>query len=209
MRTLDLDSWPRRRHFEFFKGFEQPFFNLCAEVDVTAVREAGRRSGGPSFFVATLWASLVAANEVEELRYRIRGDRVVVHDRIHGGGTVLRPDETFGFGYFDFEDDFELFEQQTEASLAATREGDDLDPAGERDDLIYYSVIPWISFTSFAHARSGFPSSVPRLVFGRYQQRQDRWWMPVSVEVHHALVDGIHVGRFYQRMQEVLDDFGS
>jgi chloramphenicol O-acetyltransferase type A len=29
--------------------------------------------------------------------------------------------------------------------------------------------------------------------------------MPVSVEVHHALVDGLHVGRFYEAFQRGLD----
>jgi chloramphenicol O-acetyltransferase type A len=30
--------------------------------------------------------------------------------------------------------------------------------------------------------------------------------MPVSVEVHHALVDGIHVGRFFEIYQGYLDE---
>jgi chloramphenicol O-acetyltransferase len=30
--------------------------------------------------------------------------------------------------------------------------------------------------------------------------------MPVSIEVHHALVDGVHVGRFFERFQHHLDD---
>ena len=30
--------------------------------------------------------------------------------------------------------------------------------------------------------------------------------MPVSVAVHHALADGLHVGRYVERLQEVLND---
>jgi len=32
--------------------------------------------------------------------------------------------------------------------------------------------------------------------------------MPVSVEVHHALVDGLHVGRFHAAFQRRLDASG-
>jgi chloramphenicol O-acetyltransferase type A len=28
--------------------------------------------------------------------------------------------------------------------------------------------------------------------------------MPISVEVHHALMDGLHVGRYLDRLAEVL-----
>jgi chloramphenicol O-acetyltransferase type A len=28
----------------------------------------------------------------------------------------------------------------------------------------------------------------------------------VNIEVHHALVDGVHVGRFAERLQALLDE---
>ena len=79
------------------------------------------------------------------------------------------------------------------------------DGSGE-DDVIWYSVLPWTSFTSFAHARR-CPSreSVPRIVFGKRYEEQGRLHMPVSVEVHHALADGLHVGRFFEGFQRRLD----
>jgi chloramphenicol O-acetyltransferase type A len=30
--------------------------------------------------------------------------------------------------------------------------------------------------------------------------------MPVSVEVHHALMDGLHVGRYFERLEGYLSD---
>jgi chloramphenicol O-acetyltransferase type A len=32
--------------------------------------------------------------------------------------------------------------------------------------------------------------------------------MPLSVQVHHALMDGIHVGRYYEKFQAYLDHPG-
>jgi len=81
------------------------------------------------------------------------------------------------------------------------------DPGIERDDLIYYSSIPWISFTSFSHAsdnKSGI--SIPKIVFGKYFQKGNKTLMPVSVEVHHALMDGIHVGKFFNDFQFKLNN---
>ena len=208
---LDLDAWPRRSHFEFFREYDKPWFNLCADVDVTALHDRSRSDGGPSFFAASLWCSLVAANEIEEFRYRIRGDGVVVHPAIHGGSTVLLPDGTFRFAYYDFDPDFARFVRHVGRVLDRVKiETGPLDPQEHRDDLIHYSVIPWVSFTSFSHARRwGTADAIPKIVFGKHREIAGRRLMPVSVEVHHALVDGLHVGRFYEGLQRCLDSAGT
>ncbi len=197
---LDLGGWKRREHFHLFRGYDDPFFNLCADVDVTALHEKCR-GGGPSFFLACLYLSLRAANEIEELRYRLRGDRVWVHDVVHGSSTVLRGDDTFGFGYFEYEADFRRFHERGRRELERARAGAGLD-LRDRDDVIHYTVIPWVAFTSFDHARHrGGGESVPKLVFGKHFQAGGARKMPLSVEVHHALVDGLHVGRFFERFE--------
>lgn len=207
MRDVDLETWPRRDHFEFFRRYEKPFFNLCAEVDVTAARSAAARPGGPSFFAATLHASLVAVNSVPEFGYRLRDAGVVAHEPVHAGCTILREDDTFGFGYFPYERDLSRFDVAVRGEVDRVRASTDLTPSGDRDDLVRYSVIPWVRFTSFAHAGGAADGSIPKIVFGRYADEDGRCQMPVSVEVHHALMDGVHVGRFFSRFQAELDHF--
>lgn len=225
-RTLDLATWKRRQHFDFFQGFDRPFWNVCVPVDVTALyehcRDVHSRDAGISFFAATLHRSLLAANEVEEFRYRLRRDdfgnaSVVVHDIVHGGSTVLRDDETFGFGYFEFDRDFECFAQRVAEALEQARQASSLEPTTGSDDLIHYSVLRWLAFTSFQHARhSSADDSIPKIVFGKVHRAPREvanslspgpnwgWKMPVSVEVHHALVDGLHVGRYFERFEALL-----
>src|SRR5687768_11088014 len=98
---LDIETWSRRRHFEFFKNYDNPFFNICTNVDVTPLLGLTRAMENISFFIAYHFLSVKAANEVEPFRYRLRGDRVLVHDRVHAGTTVLLADENFTFAYFD------------------------------------------------------------------------------------------------------------
>jgi chloramphenicol O-acetyltransferase type A len=208
---LDVESWRRRRHFEFFRGYEKPWFNICADVDVTALAARCAEPEGPSFFLASLWLSLLAANGVEELRTRLRGERVVVHPVIHGGSTVLMPDETFAFAYFDFDPSFAAFAEAGARELERVKSGPGgLHPRPERDDMIHYSVIPWVSFTSFSHARTTKADlSVPKIVFGKHRQSGGCRLLPVSVEVHQGVVDGLHVGRFYQRFEELAREPGA
>jgi len=202
---LDIRRWKRKEQFLFFKNYENPFFNICSEVDVSSLR-AFVKSEGLSFFIAVLYLSMKSANLIEEFRYRIRDEGVLVHDVIHAGSAVLNKDETFSFCYFDYSTEFSRFCKEAAEKLARHAEGyKSLEPQEHRDDLIHYSVIPWISFSSFSHARNAKSNdSIPKIVFGRYHEVNGKMRMPVSVEVHHALMDGIHVGKFFEQFQQAL-----
>src|SRR6266850_2231923 len=108
-KYLDTTTWARREVFEFFLGFDKPYFNICTSVDVTRLVEVLRERGGVSVSMAYHYFALRAANEIEPFRYRLRGGKVFVHDVIHGGTTVLLPNEAFTLAYFDYEEDFEKF----------------------------------------------------------------------------------------------------
>ena len=202
---IDTASWSRAEHFQLFRGYAQPHFSVTAEVDVTALRERCAAPGGPSFFLASLFLSLQAANAVAAFRLRLRGDRVWRHDVVDAGSTVLRPDDTFTFATYPWAERFAEFAAAGEAETARRRAATGLLDGGDGDELIHYSVLPWVTFTSFTNALPGPDESCPKIVFGRYAERGGRWCMPVSVQVHHALVDGIDVGRFFEGFQQRLD----
>jgi chloramphenicol O-acetyltransferase type A len=202
---IDLAAWKYRQHFEFFRGYANPFFSVCVDADVTVAWRRSREPGGPSFTLATLFALLQAANAVEAMHLRVRHDRVWRHDRLGVGTTVLRDDETFGFALLEHADDFGRFAAVAAHRIQQARQGGGIsDPVGD-DDVVYHSTLPWLRFTSFANAMDG-RDSIPRVVFGRCVPSGDRMVMPVAVEVHHAVMHGLDVARFYEQLQESLSD---
>lgn len=206
-RYIDTETWSRRHLFKLFKEYDDPSFNICAEVDATQLLDF-TRSRGLSFFVTYHFLSTKTANEVEPFRYRLRDERVLVHERVDAGAVLLLEDESFTFAYFDFEEDFGAFHEKAAAIVERARvEPPPLDAREDRDDLIYHSVIPWVSFTSISHARdSRRRNGIPKITFGKYRDAGGRVLMPVSVEVHHALMDGLHVGRYFERLQSYFKD---
>jgi chloramphenicol O-acetyltransferase type A len=204
---LDLENWSRRELFEFFIDYENPYFNVCTSLDVTRFVAFVRAKPGLKISLAVHYFALRVANEIEPFRYRLKDKKVVVYDVVNGGTTVLLPNESFAYAYFDYQRDFEKFVTDMGKAVDEIRTGTGPLKPTQRDDVIYHTTLPWISFTSFAHARTpGRGDSVPRLVFGKFTDENDRTMLPISVEVHHALMDGLHVGRFLSRLQEVLFD---
>lgn len=204
MRFLDLERWPRRATFEFFQGFDKPYFDICAPLEVGPLVDFVRARPDTSFFLAYLYLSLRIANESEPFRYRLSEGRVLVHDRIHAGTTIPIADERFDFAYLDYDEDFGRFHAAAREAMARARaSGGRMEARDDRTDLIHYSAVPWVSFTSLSHARNwGREDSVPKIVFGKVSDQNGRRFMPVSVEVHHALMDGLHVGRYLEKLQE-------
>lgn len=205
---LDLRHWQRRASFEHFRSLAQPFFSLCARVDVSKLAARVQKSQpGATLFLAYHHAALRAANEVVPFRYRLEGEGVRVHARVDGSTTVLRNDQSLGFANLAYEPEFGRFVERALPVLAAAKQpaaglGEDEDVARP---LIHMTTIPWLAFTSFNHAR-GTGDAVPKLAFGRIEGQDGRQLMPVAVEVHHALMDGLHVGQFYAALQAALDE---
>ena len=201
---LDVDNWSRRDLFNFFIGYANPYFNVCCELDITGLKEFVTQKK-IKISLALHYFALRAANETEPFRYRLKDGRVFVYDVVNGGTTVLLPNESFGYAYFDYQRNFENFVHDMGAAVAEIQSGNGKLKPTMRDDVIYHTSLPWISFTSFSHARTpGRGESIPRFVFGKFRNDNGRWLMPFSVEVHHALMDGLHVGRFLSRLEEAL-----
>ncbi|OGX89948.1 chloramphenicol acetyltransferase [Hymenobacter coccineus] len=205
-QPIDLATWPRREHFEFFSKFDEPFFGLVADVDVTAARAEARRLG-VSFFLYYLHHAIEAANAVPEFRHRIEPGQVVAYDRVHASATIGRPDHTFGFSFIEQQPDLAEFvagAQREIAAVQATR-GLNLTERTGRPDVLHCSAVPWARFTGLTHARSfQHPDSCPKLSFGQAYAHGTGLRMAVAVAVHHGLADGYHVGQFLDAFQQRL-----
>ncbi len=206
MRYIDMKTWPRRKHFELFNTFDFPHFNLSADVDITAVHKDLPRCPF-SFTVVIVYVLARAANAITEFRYRIRDGQVVEHDTIHPSPTILIDEDLFSFCTIPFDEDFKSFAVEADATINRIKENPTLDDKPGQDELIYMTSIPWVSFTSFIHPIHMDPvDSIPRVAWGKFFSEGDRIKMPLSVQVHHALADGVHVGRYYNLVQGYLDE---
>ena len=205
MRRIDVDSWKRKEHFQYFSSIDDPFWTVTTELDCTETLTQSRESGA-SFFLSYLHKTLKAINEVEEFHLRLEGDQPVLHDVIHASATILRSDETFGCSFMEFLPDFAEFSKNAGIEMENVRERRGMCLENDyRLDLVHVSSIPWFSFTGLINPRSlKDQDGVPKLTFGKYKQQGTRYLMPLSVQVHHALIDGIHMAKMLERLQEYL-----
>ncbi|NJD59923.1 MAG: chloramphenicol acetyltransferase [Anaerolineales bacterium] len=204
MRIVDMQTWPRHEHYQFFKGFNHPHFNMCANVDLTHLRPY-IKSHQISFSVAITYLISRSANAIPEFRYRMRDGVLVEHETVSPSVTILVENDLFSFCLLEYTHDFQVFANQATQLIALVKENPTLKDPPNRDDLLYMTAIPWVSFTSFTHPMRQHPADyIPRFAWGKITDNGGRSQMPLSVQGHHELMDGIHMGRLYMILEDLL-----
>ena len=207
MKKIDIENWNRREHFEFFSKMTSPYFGIVTEVDCSKAY-AHCKENGYSFFAYYLFKSMKAVNSVEELKLRIVDQNVVLFDEIHAGTTIGRSDGTFGFAFVNFSKDFASFNLELQSEIAAVNNSTGLRLNNDdiKKNLIRHSTFPWHKFTALLHPTNfDKTESVPKITFGKFFVQNDQKLLPISIEAHHGLVDGLHLSMYLNEFQRELN----
>lgn len=138
---------------------------------------------------------------------RFQGDVVTRYTSIDLSMTVPLADGNFRYAYVPFVPDFATFDTQAAALIAEVAAGGALNAnTGQRDDLAYLSCMPWLDYSSINNALPHSQDCIPRVSWGKFVQGVDGGWsMAMTIEVHHALVDGRQVGDYFAAVQGALE----
>lgn len=204
-RKIDIASWNRKAHYAFFSTFEDPYFGITSKVECTIAYKIAK-SKGSSFFLYYLYRAIKAANSIENFRYRIVDNEVYEYERIDPCATIKRSDGTFGFSFIEYHSEETIFYDNAILEIERVQNSDTLFSAPATDNVIHFSAMPWIDLSSVSHARRfSYPDSCPKISFGKMMDSNGVKTMAISVHVHHALVDGYHIGLFLDEFQKLLN----
>ena len=207
MKEFDIEDWNRNAQYQFFKTYEDPFFNITANLEISNLHKYCKQHQ-LSFSLACMYVALKCANEITEFKLRFKNDKVYIFESVNIGSTVLNDDLTFSFCDFKFHKAMQEFDAKGKKVLENHKKGIVFGAQEDQLGIIHCSTIPWVSFTGFKHARKGDESSrgIPKFVFGKLFDDNEIRKIPFSVEVHHALMDGYHVGLLYEKMQKFINE---
>lgn len=207
-RAIDLNHYPRADVLRAFLTRQMPQFSTTCEVDVTRIKRGAEAADVP-FFIAMSYAVSRAANEVPEFRQRMVDDVLYEFERIDPGYTVARDNDLFSFCDSVYFQDFAQYRAEAQARMDAVKNEPDLS-VGEKHHMFFITSTPWFSFTAFTHPYDPVYAFIPIITLGKLIVRGETLSMPVAVQVHHGVIDGLHVGRFYAglaRLSEQASDW--
>jgi chloramphenicol O-acetyltransferase type A len=208
MKKINLSTWNRSQTFLFFKDFDYPKFSITVDLDVTNFYQEIKKAD-LSFYFSMMHLVIREMNKIENFRYRIIGDEVYLCDVAHPSFTdTITHTDQFKIVNTEYVESLkEFIDQAKKKSLKQGSHFINFEDE-KRDDFIYVTTFPWAKFTQVTHAyHEPKNDSIPRVVWGKFEKKDNHLIMPFSIEVHHGCADGLHVGILFQNIQKALDNF--
>ena len=204
-QVIDEKSWERAMHCMVFRSSVEPAFCVTFEADVTNFLKKVKQQKY-SFNLAMVYAVCKCANEIEAFRYRFLDGQVVLFDKIDTAFTYLNTEsELFKVVNVQMQENMQDY---VELAAKTAREQKEYFTGPLGNDVFQCSPMPWITYTHISHTNSGKKdNATPLFDWGRYYEKDERIVMPLSVQAHHSFVDGIHIGKFADRLQKYLNEF--
>ncbi len=202
-KIIDLESYKRKDHFNYFKNIGYPYVGLTVNVDITEFMKNLKKTGNP-FYLSFVYQVVAAANAVPEFRRRIENDNIVEYEYCIASCTILKEDDTYGYLNIACNQPFEEYLREGKVRIEDTKRAGTIDDDENVGSMYFLSSVPWVTYTSLIQAVPIPADSNPRITWGKYFQQDAKILMPVSVLVHHALVDGFQISQFYKNLDGLL-----
>ena len=197
-KPINLSEWKRLEHYKAFLQMDNPHFSICTQIDINSLLKSGEK-----VFPKMLHSVHQAAEPIKEFRTRISGSDVLLFETLDISFNILAEDRLFSNCRLSVPDNYKDFEKMIDLVVKEkSRKGViDIDP-NQDEGLLLTSFIPWMSFTGLSEPTFGKFDSIPRVTWGKYNSDG---LLPVSVQVNHALMDGVHVAEFFEILRREIE----
>ena len=210
-KIIDVSTWERRGIYEYFGTFANPCYGFNVVMDVTEVLSVSHEKK-TSFFINLLYLVYLGLESVPEMRERIVRGEVIRYDEINPAFTVMTNLGDFDNGRAMATKDYSLFYQRVHQEVETIKKETHLRP-GYNDsqdmDEYYITCVPWLDFASMTHPLPDHDpsnSSVPRVCWGKYVKKGERYVLTLNITVSHMLVDGKHLSEAFMAIQKNCDE---
>lgn len=204
-RYIDVKSWARAETFRFFLKYELPRFNMTFDIDVTKFVDHVKRENS-SFYLSFMHEVIMTMNTLENFQYRLDEKGVFLEPIQYVSFTDKRGEDLFKMVFCEVNSNRQVFIETAKRTSIA--QGDVFFvPASESIlNTVYVTSFPWRKFNHFSHATLlGPKDSVPRVSWSRFEEKDGRKILTFSIEAHHALVDGVHVAKLIDAIEQRIN----
>ena len=173
--VIDRATWSRREYFEHYLSAVPCTYSMTVKLDITNIRQKGLK-----LYPTMLYILTTAVNRHEQFRMSLndRGE-LLLYAAMNPCYTVFHKEtETFSNIWTSYSEDYTTFCRRYE------------------EDCARYGNIE--GFTAKPdEPENSFPVSMI--------SENGRFYLPLAVQVHHAVCDGFHVCRLIDDVQSQIN----
>jgi len=204
-KPIDTSSWKRKSYFDHYFNQIRCTYSITINIDITNVLSFKDRNK-VKLYPLLIYVISKAVNKYEEFRTAIndRGE-IGVWETLSPCYTVFHKDsESFSNIWTEWNDDLNLFLSNFEQDSKRFGQIDRIDAKPNTPANVFpISSLPWTTFTGFnLNIFADGTYLLPIFTYGKYFKDGNRYLIPLSIQVHHAVCDGFHVSRLINEIQQ-------
>lgn len=202
-REVNPKDTTRAAAYELWMKAPNPMVTFFKTVDVTnLVRISKKRD--LKFNMLLDYCIGRAAVGIKEFYILPVGDKLIRYETIAVNTIVKNKNDEVSSCDILYTDDLEKFNQDyLEYTTQTATICQDRDLSAD-SMVIGTSAIIDTEIDGAVGMNSGIFNN-PFIIWGRYQKKLFRYYLPVSFQFHHTQMDGAHAGRFLQNLQSEID----
>jgi len=202
-KLIDVENWERKEFYEHFIKEVVCTYSITVDLDITNLK-------GQRLYPAMIWLLTKTVNEMPESRTSLTKEGLGIYDSMHPMYTVFNKDNKNFSGIWSyFSEDYNEFLQNYEKDEAEYSHSTRYAPKdGTPVNSFNISMLPWVGFTSVnINVYDEGKFLLPIFTMGKFSERDGKRLLPLSIQVHHAVCDGYHVGLFVEKLQDKINNF--
>ena len=203
IRLIDLENWERREYYEHFIKNVVCSYSVTVNIDITNLK-------GHSLYPAMIWLLTKTVNDMPEFRTCLTEEGPGIYDSMHPMYTVFNKEKKNFSGIWSyFSEDYREFLENYQADVQKYSTSTRYAPKeGTPANSFNISMVPWLEFTAMnfnVYDEGKF--LLPIFTMGKFFERDGKRYLPLAIQVHHAVCDGYHIGLFVEKLNEYIDRF--
>lgn len=207
---IDMSNWVRKDYYNHYMHELRCTYSLTANIDITGMRTA-LKSMNKRIYPAQIYMLSTIVNRFQEFRMSIDADgNLGFWDELYPSYTIFNKEkEMFSSIWTMYSTSFIQFYEDSISDIARYSNAVNLMPKPDVPlNTFNISCLPWVSFTGFnLNVYTDGCYLPPIFTIGKFIEQDKKVLMPLSVQVHHSVCDGFHVGRFINALQELADNY--
>ena len=186
---INLETWDRKEYFNHYFN-QQTTFSVTKEFDITLLKSMIKNKG------YKLYPALI---------YIIVN--IINQNKVFRTGINSKETEKFSNIWTESNVSFNSFYNSYKSDLLEYKDKNEMFPKKPiPENTVPISMIPWIDFSSFnLNIGNNSRFLLPIITMGKFYSKNNKIYLPVSLQVHHAVCDGYHASLFMSEFQNMVD----
>ena len=204
---INRQTWKSNQYFENYMA-SQTSFSMTVDIDITDLYEFLKEHHYKLYPALIFMTTKVVNNHIEFRTTFNSENKLGYWSKMLPSYTIFDSvSKEFYVRWLEECSSFKEFHKLYLEKQEDSYEKNDFSEEDMPENCIAISMIPWQSFTGFnLNINNNTNYLLPITTFGKHYIREDKRWLPVSIQVHHAVCDGYHASLFIEELQQLANN---